>query len=246
MIEGMKMTVSSDQFSNGFDKVCQKVDYTTRRLYRLHKERRVVVSGFPIEAPLDVNMMGSYYDGDQIQCLLCGKFYQSLTGHLSRVHLMSATDYKIKYRLPMHRGLVSAEVSKSISDVRDMDTEEVKRNRENTLKNSRKSVKGSKLADSERTRYLQMTLSVRGSVRAETAAAKWDAIIPDLLPKYDGSIGFFAFLRKHNVPGGAWARYKERHNVETPRPNGVSLPQASHQSPGKPPLAEPPHHRNSR
>lgn len=213
------MTVSADQFNNSFGMVRQKLDYTTRRLNRMHKERRLVISGFPIKAPLDINMIGSYYDGDQIQCLLCGKFYQSLASHLSRVHLMSPTDYKLKYKLPMHRGLVSAEVSKSISDVRDMDSEEVKRNRTQTLLSSRHNLKGIKLKDRENTHYLQVTIHARGKASSDKAAAKWDAIIPSLLAKYDGKIGFFAFLKNHNVSGGAWKRYKERHGVETPRAN---------------------------
>jgi predicted transcriptional regulator len=232
MMESIKMTVSSDQFTNGFNMSRQKVDYTTRRLYRLHKERRVVISGFPIEAPLDMATIGSYYDGDEIQCLLCGKFYQSLAGHLSRVHMTSPTEYKLKYKLPMRRGLVSARVSQSLSDVREMDTVEVKRNREDMLLSVRKDLKGIKLKDREKTHYLQATLTARHKAVAERTAAKWDAIIPDLLLKYDGSIGFFKFLNNNGVWSSAWKSYKERHQVETPRLNATpALPRQSHPEP---------------
>jgi hypothetical protein len=50
-----------------------------------------------------------------IQCLLCGRIYGSLNGHLQIVHGTSHEEYRHGYGLPWRRGLVSRKVSKRLS-----------------------------------------------------------------------------------------------------------------------------------
>jgi hypothetical protein len=71
--------------------------------------RRVVNDGFPIPArPMTRQEIDDYLGGDVIVCLLCGRRYQSVGAHLTRVHGMSSREYQDRYGLPYSRGLVSA------------------------------------------------------------------------------------------------------------------------------------------
>ena len=49
----------------------------------------------------------AYYNGDRIQCLICGKWYKSLGKHVYTKHKITAKNYKIKFGLPRSRGLCS-------------------------------------------------------------------------------------------------------------------------------------------
>lgn len=50
----------------------------------------------------------SYFSDENIQCLLCGKLYKEITsGHL-RVHSTNVDEYKLRYGIPKHRGLIGA------------------------------------------------------------------------------------------------------------------------------------------
>ena len=49
----------------------------------------------------------NYFEGDNIQCLLCGRLFKSLGNHVRKTHGMSPREYKIMYGLPLNRGLSS-------------------------------------------------------------------------------------------------------------------------------------------
>lgn len=54
----------------------------------------------------------SYLGGEEIICLLCGGSFISIGHHVARSHSMSARDYKIKFGLPITKG-ISTEESKA-------------------------------------------------------------------------------------------------------------------------------------
>lgn len=69
------------------------------------KARRRTMPGYPIEKPFETRKeVEDYLNCDRLTCLLCGKTYKSLCGHLS-VHGTNADDYKEKYGLPFGAGL---------------------------------------------------------------------------------------------------------------------------------------------
>jgi len=72
-------------------------------------ERRRVLPGYPIE-PRKFNLeeIRSYFAGDKITCLRCGKSYRVISVHLRLVHSLTADDYKGMYGLPWSRGLSSS------------------------------------------------------------------------------------------------------------------------------------------
>ena len=47
-----------------------------------------------------------YFSGDRIQCLICDKWYKTLSHHLDKIHNMSVDDYKLQFGLPWSRGLI--------------------------------------------------------------------------------------------------------------------------------------------
>ena len=71
--------------------------------------RRAVMAGFPIEpTPFTLADIRSYFGGDRITCLLCGKTYKRIgAGHLHRIHSMTEDEYRLRYGLPWRRGLTS-------------------------------------------------------------------------------------------------------------------------------------------
>ena len=69
------------------------------------KARRKIMPGYPVEKPFETRQeIDDYLNSDRLVCLLCGKTYKSLCGHLS-VHGTNADDYKEKYGLPFGAGL---------------------------------------------------------------------------------------------------------------------------------------------
>ena len=58
-----------------------------------------------------------FSDPDGIQCLLCGRFFQNLSGHLWITHGISHEQYRERYGLPWRKGLVSRHVSKGLSSI---------------------------------------------------------------------------------------------------------------------------------
>lgn len=56
-----------------------------------------------------INEIDDYFNGDEITCLLCGNGYKQLPQHLASIHDINTDDYKIRFNLPLSRGLVSKE-----------------------------------------------------------------------------------------------------------------------------------------
>ena len=76
--------------------------------------RRVVKDGFPITAKFtSANEINDYLHGEKITCLLCGRVFKQLIGHLYQIHGMTADEYKDMYGLPYRTGL-SCEPTKVI------------------------------------------------------------------------------------------------------------------------------------
>jgi hypothetical protein len=80
--------------------------------------RGKVLKGFPWQGKFTTKSdIDEYFSNPEgIQCLLCGRIYKTLNGHLQIVHDISFDDYRARYGLPWRRGLVSPEVSKRLSD----------------------------------------------------------------------------------------------------------------------------------
>jgi predicted transcriptional regulator len=81
--------------------------------------KKSALPGFPLKAKfLAKNDIDEYFSNPEgIQCLLCGRIYKSLNGHLRIVHDISHEEYRRRYGLPWRRGLVSTEVSNRLSDL---------------------------------------------------------------------------------------------------------------------------------
>lgn len=73
--------------------------------------------GFPWKAKFVAKQdIDQYFsDPEGIQCLLCGRIYKTLNGHLQIVHGTSHVGYRARYGLPWRRGLVSPKLSKLLS-----------------------------------------------------------------------------------------------------------------------------------
>ena len=70
-----------------------------------NRARRKVMSGYPIDKIfITKEEIEEYYSGDKILCLLCGKSFKALCGHL-KVHGFDVNSYCEKYGLPYTRGL---------------------------------------------------------------------------------------------------------------------------------------------
>jgi hypothetical protein len=84
--------------------------------------RRVVLQGYPVlPRQFSLDEVRSYYSGDKITCLRCGKPYRRLGVHLRHVHAMDGAEYRSLYGLPWVRGLSSQsahEVARAIAMLR--------------------------------------------------------------------------------------------------------------------------------
>jgi hypothetical protein len=83
----------------------------------MNRNDKSVLLGFPWEGKFKTKeKIDQYFSNpDGIQCLLCGRVYGSLNGHLQIVHESSHEEYRDRYGLPWRRGLVSRNVSKRLS-----------------------------------------------------------------------------------------------------------------------------------
>jgi len=81
--------------------------------------KKSALPGFPWNAKLITkNEIDEYFSNSEgIQCLLCGRIYKSLNGHLRIIHEISHEEYRRRYGLPWRRGLVSKKVSNRLSDL---------------------------------------------------------------------------------------------------------------------------------
>lgn len=80
--------------------------------------KKSTLPGFPWQGQFTTKSeIDEYFSNpDGIQCLLCGRIYKSLNGHLQIIHGTSHEEYRARYGLPWRRGLVSKNVSKQISE----------------------------------------------------------------------------------------------------------------------------------
>lgn len=51
--------------------------------------------------------INAYFQGDKIECLLCGKYFKALATHIIRTHEYTVDEYKKEFGLPWGRGLTS-------------------------------------------------------------------------------------------------------------------------------------------
>lgn len=73
--------------------------------YKL-KKRRTILPGYPINEPFTTKEeIDKYFSGDKLVCLLCGRPFKSLCGHLS-VHGSNVDKYREEFGLPFSRGLI--------------------------------------------------------------------------------------------------------------------------------------------
>lgn len=63
--------------------------------------------GFPKESKFtNLGDVSEYLHGEKITCLICGRSYKALTGHISK-HGISSDEYKERFGLPFRTGLTS-------------------------------------------------------------------------------------------------------------------------------------------
>lgn len=90
---------------------------SSKRAMQRSANRRKVLPGFPSEHMLrSKEEIEEYFGGDRIQCLLCGKWFKRLGGHLKRIHGVTQDEYRKRYGLPWRRGLTSKEAHKNYSE----------------------------------------------------------------------------------------------------------------------------------
>lgn len=80
-----------------------------RRKYKEEEKaaRRRVMPGYPITTKFStLEQINEYLHAEKITCLLCGKAYKGLAGHLV-THAISADEYKERFGLPYRTGLTS-------------------------------------------------------------------------------------------------------------------------------------------
>jgi len=87
------------------------------RSSQMKANEKNALPGFPWKGQFTAKeKIDQYFSNpDGIQCLLCGRVYGSLNGHLQIVHESSHDEYRGLYGLPWRKGLVSRNVSKGLS-----------------------------------------------------------------------------------------------------------------------------------
>jgi predicted transcriptional regulator len=84
-------------------------------LTRAQKSREVL-SGYPRCEPFKTRTeIEEYVSADEIECLLCGRAFKNLGIHLKRIHQMYPDDYRYRYNIPAHFGLVGKSTSDRMS-----------------------------------------------------------------------------------------------------------------------------------
>ena len=85
----------------------------------MKESQKSALPGFPWKGNFTTKgEIDQYFSNpDGIQCLLCGRMYEGLNGHLQIVHGVSFEKYRDRYGLPWRKGLVSRNVSKGLSSL---------------------------------------------------------------------------------------------------------------------------------
>jgi hypothetical protein len=77
---------------------------------------RKPLPGYPIEEPFrSREAIIDYLSDDRIICLICGRPFKAMTGHLGAVHEMTADEYKDMYNIPYSYGLARETTRKLLS-----------------------------------------------------------------------------------------------------------------------------------
>ena len=72
-------------------------------------KRRLVLPGFPWRGQFATpEEARAYVSQEKLQCLICGKSYNSLGSHINRIHELDETSYKQLFGIPYGVGLVSS------------------------------------------------------------------------------------------------------------------------------------------
>lgn len=80
-----------------------------RGMTKRYMDSRKIKAGYPIDRAFgSEDEVQQYLSGDRITCLLCGKDYKGLMGHTKIVHGIDIQDYRLKYNIPAHYGLMCA------------------------------------------------------------------------------------------------------------------------------------------
>lgn len=83
-----------------------KIMNATKQGYKL--ARRIPKDGYPITTKFtSSDEIYEYLHGEKITCLLCGRAFKQLCGHIYQIHKMKADEYKEMYGLPFRCGLSS-------------------------------------------------------------------------------------------------------------------------------------------
>ncbi len=70
------------------------------------RKARKVMPGYPRKGKFQSKEeVDAFFSGDNIQCLLCGKWFLQLHIHLNRTHDVTSDEYREMYGLPWSRGL---------------------------------------------------------------------------------------------------------------------------------------------
>lgn len=79
--------------------------------------RRAVLAGYPMQQKIDSpEALETYFSGNKITCLRCGKKYRTLGLHLKTIHQMEPDEYRGIYGIPWTYGLSCSETTKLHSD----------------------------------------------------------------------------------------------------------------------------------
>jgi predicted transcriptional regulator len=77
-----------------------------RKMAKRAAARRECLPGFPKPAyAMTKAEVDEYFSHEKIQCLLCGKWYGRLAGHLTSIHSITESDYRDMWELPYTYGL---------------------------------------------------------------------------------------------------------------------------------------------
>lgn len=72
-------------------------------------KRRSIKDGYPVEPrAFTREEVDAYLGGQKIECLICGRLFNTLSAHIQRIHSITGDEYRQRYGLPFSTGLASA------------------------------------------------------------------------------------------------------------------------------------------
>jgi len=110
------------------------------------RKKRIPLAGYPWTGKFKTSKeIKAYFDGDKIQCLLCGRWFRGLGNHVLKIHEITADEYKTRFGLPYNRGLSS----KKYHDAHSRTQKELYKQGVNPLIKEELRLKGSAIAKKE-------------------------------------------------------------------------------------------------